>query len=524
MNRERMLRAVRKRGADPWDIIVIGGGATGLGTALDAASRGYKTLLLEQSDFAKGTSSRSTKLVHGGVRYLARGDISMVMEALHERGLLLNNAPHLVSTQSFIIPIYSRLDRPLYTLGMKMYDSMAGNLSFGKSRFLTRKQVLRALPNLNTKGLHGGVLYYDGRFDDARLAVHIAGTCVDHGGTVLNYMQVTGLVKSRVGSVCGVMAEDRETGDSYTLHARCVVNATGVFVDEIIRMDEANSRRLVRPSQGVHIVLDRKYLQSESALLIPKTTDKRVLFAIPWHGRVLVGTTDTQMDTCSLEPRALAEEIDFILFALKNYMVRPPGRADILSVFAGLRPLAAPDNDDHTGTKDISRKHYLQVSSSGLVTITGGKWTTYRKMAEDTVDRAAMVAGLERKNCRTEDLPIHGSVADVDDHDSLRYYGSDADDMRALVSRHPEMGKRLHKRLPFTSVEVLWSARHEMACTVEDILARRQRALFLDAEAAMEMAPEVARIMAAELGRDQDWQRDQIARFTELARGYFPAN
>ncbi len=516
-----MLQAVREQGDAPWDIIVIGGGATGIGTALDAASRGYRTLLLEQSDFTKGTSSRSTKLIHGGVRYLARGDISLVMESLRERGLLLKNAPHLVTTQSFVIPIYSRLDRPLYTLGMKMYDSMAGDLSFGKSEFLTRKQVLRTLPNLKTERLHGGVLYYDGRFDDARLAVQIAQTCADQGGTVLNYMQVTGLVKTRDGAVCGVMAEDRETGDRYTLHARCVVNATGVFVDEIVRMDEPHARRLVRPSQGVHIVLDKNFLQSDSALLIPRTTDKRVLFAIPWHGRVLVGTTDTPMDTCSLEPRALAEEIDFILLALKNYLSRPPGKADILSVFAGLRPLAAPEND-HTGTKDISRKHYLQVAPSGLVTITGGKWTTYRKMAEDTIDRAAMVAGLDQKKCPTESLAIHGSGADVNLDDPFRHYGSDADSLRDFISGHPAMGEKLHKRLPFTRVEVLWSVRHEMARTVDDILARRQRALFLDVKAAMEMAPEVARILSAELGRDINWQRDQVAKFMSLAQGYLP--
>lgn len=523
MKRERMLRAVREQGSSPWDIIIIGGGATGLGTALDAAARGYKTLLLEQSDFAKGTSSRSTKLVHGGVRYLARGEIALVLEALHERGLLLNNAPHLVTAQSFIIPIYSRLDRPLYTLGMKMYDAMAGNLGFGKSRFLTPKQVLRALPKLKAGGLHGGVLYYDGQFDDARMAVHIARTCVTKGGTVLNYMQVTGLVKTSDGTVCGVTVEDRETGNSHTLKARCVVNATGVFVDGIIRMDEENGRRLVRPSQGVHIVLDTSFLPGDSALLIPRTTDKRVLFAIPWHGRIIVGTTDTPMDNCSLEPRALEEEIDFILLALKNYLSRSPGRADILSVFAGLRPLAAPDNN-RTGTRDISRKHYLQVSSSGLVTITGGKWTTYRKMAEDTVDKAAAVAGLARRRCRTENMAIHGSRSACDHDDPLCAYGEDADYMRDMVTKNPQLGKTLHKNLPFTQVEVLWSARHEMARSVEDILARRQRALFLDARAAVEMAPEVARILATELKRGEEWQRRQVQLFTQLARGYLPKN
>ncbi len=522
MKRERMLRALREQGDTPWDIIVIGGGATGIGTALDAASRGYRTLLLEQSDFTKGTSSRSTKLVHGGVRYLAQGDISLVLEALHERGLMRQNAPHLVKNQSFIIPTYDWWDGPFYTLGMKVYDMMAGKLGLGPSQALSRDEVLRAIPNLKIRGLHGGVIYYDGQFDDSRLAINIAQTCTEHGGIVLNYVRVTGLIKNDDGIVCGVTAEDQETGNKYTLQAKSVVNATGVFVDEIIQMDETDAPRLVRPSQGVHIVLDKEFLKGDSAIMIPKTSDGRVLFAVPWHRRVVVGTTDTPLNKCSLEPRALEEEIDFILSTAKKYLTREPKRRDILSIFAGLRPLAAPENgNEDTSTKELSRSHYLRVSPSGLVTITGGKWTTYRKMAEDTVDKAAMVAGLVRKKCRTENMPIHGRLTEVDYNDPLYYYGSDADYMRDIVSDHPELGKRLHKRLPYTSVEVLWSVRHEMARSVEDILARRQRALFLDARAAIEIAPKVARILAGELKRDENWQQNQVKLFTELARGYY---
>jgi len=522
MKRGRMVKAIKEQGDTPWDIIIIGGGATGLGTALDAASRGHRTLLLEQSDFTKGTSSRSTKLVHGGVRYLAQGDISLVLEALHERGLMRQNAPHLVKNQAFIIPNYDWWDGPFYTVGMKVYDMMAGKLGLGPSQSLSREEVLRAIPNLKTDGLRGGVIYYDGQFDDSRLAVNIAQTCAEHGGVVLNYVRATGLLKTRDGIVCGVTAEDLESGETYSLQAKSVVNATGVFVDEIIRMDEPDAPPLVRPSQGVHIMLDKEFLKGDSAIMIPKTSDGRVLFAVPWHERVVVGTTDTPLNECSLEPRALEEEIEFILSTAKQYLTREPQRKDILSIFAGLRPLAAPkDDSEGTSTKEISRSHHLRVSQSGLVTITGGKWTTYRRMAQDTVDKAVMVGGLATKKCRTEDMPIHGWLANVDYNDPLYYYGSDADYMRDIVSDQPELGKRLHERLPYTAIEIIWSARYEMARTVEDILARRQRALFLDARAAIEIAPEVARILAAELGRDESWQQSQVEQFTELARGYY---
>lgn len=522
MKRERMLLAIRDQGDTPWDIIVIGGGATGLGTALDAASRGYRTLLLEQSDFSKGTSSRSTKLVHGGVRYLAQGDISLVLEALHERGLMRHNAPHLVKNQSFIIPNYDWWDGPFYTVGMKVYDMMAGKLGLGPSQSISADEVVRAIPNLKTDGLQGGVIYYDGQFDDSRLAINIAQTCAEHGGVVLNYMRVTGLIKNSDGIVSGVEAVDQENGDAYSLQARSVVNATGVFVDEIIHMDDPDTPPLVRPSQGVHIVLDKEFLKGDSAIMIPKTSDGRVLFAVPWHERVVVGTTDTPLDKCSLEPRALDEEIDFILSTAKKYLTREPLRKDVLSIFAGLRPLAAPkEGSDISSTKEISRSHHLRVSLSGLVTITGGKWTTYRKMAQDTVDKAAMIGGLKGRKCRTEDMPIHGWLSNVNYKDPMYYYGSDADYMRDIVSDHPELGNKLHKRLPYTPIEVIWSARYEMARTVEDILARRQRALFLDARAAIEMAPEVSGILARELKRDENWQRDQVEQFTKLARGYY---
>lgn len=517
-----MIQTIREQGQTPWDIIVIGGGATGLGTALDAASRGHSTLLLEQSDFSKGTSSRSTKLVHGGVRYLAQGDISLVLEALHERGLLRQNAPHLVKNQSFIIPNYEWWDGPFYTLGMKVYDMMAGKLGLGPSQSLTSAEVLDTIPNLKTDGLTGGVIYYDGQFDDSRLAINIAQTCAEHGGVLINYMPVSNLIKNSDGLVTGVEAIDLESGEQYLLHAKSVVNATGVFVDEILQMDDPDAAPLVRPSQGIHIILRKDFLKGDSAIMIPKTSDGRVLFAVPWHERVIVGTTDTPLDECSLEPKALESEIDFILSTAGKYLTRKPTREDILSIFAGLRPLAAPEKGtDATSTKEISRSHHLRVSLSGLITITGGKWTTYRKMAQDTVDKAELAGGLAKRQCKTEAMPIHGWLANVNYQDPMYYYGSDTDGIRDLLSERPELVQRLHPDLPYTLVEVLWSVRHEMARTVEDILARRQRALFLDARAAVEMAPAVADIIGDELGYDQHWKKEQIKQFTEVASGYY---
>ncbi len=377
-NREVYLKEVR---ANPsFDIIIIGGGATGLGAALDATARGFRTLLLEQADFAKGTSSRSTKLIHGGVRYLGQGDIKLVFEALFERGILLKNAPHVVSMQPFVIPNYRWWSEFLYGVGLKIYDWMAFRYRFPKTALLGRKTVEKLLPNVRKEGLKGGVLYYDGQFDDARLAINIAQTSADLGGILINYMRVTDLLKGPDQRIAGVKAVDAESGEEYVLNAKAVVNATGVFVDEVLKMNSSTQEPMVRPSQGVHIVLDHSFLEGDNALMIPSTEDGRVLFAVPWHDHLLVGTTDTPLDKHSLEPVALENEIDFILKTLRGYLVRKPQRKDVLSVFAGLRPLAAQGN--HNGkTKEISRSHKLMTSASGLVTITGGKWTTYRKMA-----------------------------------------------------------------------------------------------------------------------------------------------
>ncbi len=519
MRRDQMLKKLRKGQESTWDIVVIGGGATGLGTALDAATRGFKTLLLEQSDFAKGTSSRSTKLVHGGVRYLAQGDISLVLEALYERGLLRQNAPHLVKNQKFIIPNYTWWTGPFFTVGMKVYDMMAGKLGLGPSERISKEETIEAIPNLDEKDLTGGVIYYDGQFDDSRLAVNLAQTIIENDGVALNYFKVSDLIKDQDGMISGVEAVDMESGEEFQIRSKAVINATGVFVDDILKMNDPDAQKLVRPSQGVHVVLDKSFLQGDAAIMIPKTSDGRVLFAVPWHKKVVVGTTDTPIDDTSLEPRALEEEIEFILSTSAQYLKKDPTRKDVLSIFAGLRPLAAPQGDE-VSTKEISRGHKLIVSLSGLVTITGGKWTTYRKMAEDTIDKAIMIAGLEDKKCLTENMPVHGYVKQVNYNDHMYVYGSDRVKIMQIIDKDPELGQKLHSDLPYTKAEVVWAVRHEMARTLEDVLARRVRILFLDAKASIVMADEVARIMAGELNFDKKWIDDQVKEYTDLAKSY----
>jgi len=502
-----------------WDVVVIGGGATGLGAGVDAASRGYKTLLVDQHDFAKGTSSRSTKLVHGGVRYLAQGDIGLVLEALQERGRLMNNAPHLVKNQQFLIPTYDWWDGPFYTLGLKVYDMMAGKLGLGPSIHIDKETTMQHIPNLQEEDLRGGVIYHDGQFDDSRLAINLAQTIIDNRGYVINYMKVTALLKNDEGMITGVSMNDQETGKEYNVKAKSVINATGVFVDQVNLLDDPKSKPLVVVSQGVHLVLDKSFLQSDYAIMIPKTSDGRVLFAVPWHNKVVVGTTDTPMKEPTLEPRALDEEIEFILNNAGQYLTKSPSRADVKSVFAGLRPLAAPQDEDEE-TKEISRSHKIIVSKSGLITIIGGKWTTYRQMGEDIIDKAMLVGGLAERSCETKNMPIHGYVKNVDRKDHLYVFGSDIPKIKTLISNHPELDEQLDERLPYKKAEVIWGTREEMARTIEDILARRTRALFLDAAASIDMAPTVAWLMAEELGYDENWERQQVEEYTSLAKEY----
>ncbi|HVT60438.1 MAG TPA: FAD-dependent oxidoreductase [Thermoanaerobaculia bacterium] len=576
MNRDTLIGrlAGRSRAAqEPWEVLVVGGGATGLGTAVEAAARGYHTALVEACDFAKATSSRSTKLVHGGVRYLRQGNVPLVVEALRERGLLLRNAPHLVRNLRFVMPSYEWWEGPFYGAGLKVYDLLAGRLGLGPSHRLTREETLALIPTVEPQGLRGGVVYYDAQFDDARLAVTLARTLADLGGVPVNGVRVTGLLKAG-GLVAGVAARDEESGLELEIAARVVVNATGVFADQLRRLDEPESEPLLAPSQGVHLVLDRRFLPGDSAILVPHTDDGRVLFAVPWLGRLVVGTTDTPVAEGTLEPRPLPEEIDFLLTHAGRYLTGHPARADVLSCFAGLRPLVAAGHRHHGGqpTAALARDHTVLISHSGLVTITGGKWTTYRLMGEDAVNAAALVAGLPERPSVTAGLRLHGAwwgggatglAGDIGDMGAMgdigamgamgavgtmalaaasggevagetghaggggeaqapwAAYGTDAPALARLAAERRGWGELLHPRLPYRACEVVWAARHEMARSVEDVLARRTRALLLDARASAAAAPRVAELLAAELGRDETWQARQVAAYRELARGYW---
>jgi len=495
MDRRKNLDIVRAR-AKPWDVVVIGGGATGSGCALDAASRGLKVLLLEGHDFGKGTSSRSTKLVHGGVRYLAQGNISLVREALEERAVLLRNAPHAVAAQEFAVPCYGAFDKVKYATGLKLYDLLAGEYPIGRSRILSRAETLDRLPGLDATGITGGILYHDGRFDDTRLLIDILSTADSRGAVVLNYAKVGRISKNSAGRIDGVEFVDTLSGEEFIAPALTVINATGAFCDPVRRLADSKANSIVTFSQGVHVVLDRGLMPSETALMIPKTSDGRVLFAIPWHGRLLVGTTDTPVPTAEMEPRALDAEIDFILETAGAYLATKPTRDDVLSVFAGVRPLVKPARS-FKNTAKLSRGHTIEIDDSGLITVTGGKWTTYRRMAEDAVDQAVDLGGLAAGPCRTRELAVENSAASETG-------GSSA----------------IHPLLPYTLTDVARAVRSELAATLEDVLARRTRCLFIDAKAAVEAADPVAEAIGEMLGEGEEWKKRQLAEFRRLARSY----
>ncbi|HKA54807.1 MAG TPA: glycerol-3-phosphate dehydrogenase/oxidase [Candidatus Binatia bacterium] len=517
MNRPEMLSRVLDR-QEPWDMVIIGGGATGVGVAVDAAARGYEVVLFEQSDFGKGTSSRSTKLVHGGVRYLEQGNISLVMEALKERGLLRQNAPHLVRDLGFVVPHYEWWEAPFYGLGLKVYNLLAGKYGFGPSQMLSREETLARLPTIKTAGLRGGVIYYDGQFDDTRLLINLAATAAEQGATLLNYTPVTDFSRDADGFIDGVTARDLESGREFRAGAKVVINATGAFADAVRRLADARATPMIAPSQGVHLVFDRSFLPGDSAIMVPHTSDGRVMFAIPWHGHTLVGTTDTPVSHVALEPVPLAEEIEFIFSTASQYLQKAPTRSDVLSAFAGIRPLVGTRGSKDTAV--LSRDHTIHIDHSGLLTIAGGKWTTYRNMAEDCVNQAATLARVPEKPCVTRHLHIHGFHRHAGKFGPLAIYGADAPAILDLRRADASLAEPLHPALPYCGAEVIWAARSEMARTVEDVLARRTRALFLNAKAAIAMAPRVAELMAKELNRDQAWQAKEVNSFRELAKGY----
>ncbi len=517
MIRSDLLARLRER-STPYDVLVIGGGATGAAVALDAAARGYATALIERHDFGEGTSSRSTKLVHGGVRYLEQGNVPLVMEALHERGILKENAPHLVNELAFVVPNYEWWEAPFYGIGLRLYDLLAGRYGFGVSRNLSREETLETIPTLKVEGLRGGVVYYDGQFDDARLLIQMIVTAIEQGASAVNHCEAVDLLRGGDGFVDGARVLDRVSGCEFELRARVVVNATGAFSDGVRRLADPDAAPMIAPSQGVHLVFDKSFLPGDSAILVPHTADGRVMFAIPWHGHTLVGTTDTPVDVAPVEPVPFAQEVDFILETAAQYLDHAPSRKDILSAWAGIRPLVKAGGSG--GTAALSRDHSIHIDRNGLLTIAGGKWTTCRRMAEDCVNQAALLAGLDERACVTRSLRIHGFHHNAKQFGHLGVYGSDATRIQDLVRQRPEWGVAFDEALPYIPAEVVFATRWEMAQTLADLLSRRIRALPLNANAALRMAPKAAELMAAELGKSEEWAASQVAEFGKLAQGY----
>ncbi len=521
MQREKLIKQIADN-KKVWDMIVIGGGATGLGVTLDGALRGYSVAMFEQHDFAKYTSSSSTKLLHGGVRYLKRGDVALVREASVERGRLRRNAPHLVRNLPFVIPNYTRFEVFLYTIGLKLYDIISwGKLRLGRSAPISTRLVTKYIPTIKQEGLRGGVVYHDGQFDDSRLAVNLAQSCIEHDACPVNYMRVIGLLHDKKGLVSGVEVKDMETDKVYRVNSKCVFNATGVSVDSIISMDVPTKRKIVQPSQGVHLVLDSRFLPGKRALLIPDIAEGRMLFAVPWHEKIVVGISDVASEKYDMELVPLNEEIDFILETAGKYLTIKPERKDILSMFASQRPIAAPIKEGETA-KEISRSHRVVVSKNNLITVTGGRWTTYRRIAEDTVNKAIKMDLLPKRVCKSRLFRIHGYKLNPNILSHLYVYGSDMPAIKKMIDNESMMAALIHPDYKYTVAEIIWAARKEMARTVEDVLSRRVRLLVIDARAAIEAAPVVAQIMADEFGYNQNWIDNQIETFNRIAQKYLP--
>lgn len=494
MNRAAQLKTLNE--TTQWDIVIIGGGATGLGSALDAASRGFKTLCIERIDFSKGTSSRSTKLIHGGVRYLEQGNFNMVKHALQERWLLLKNAPSATKKIPFVLPVYSWWRYFYYGFGLMLYDFLSGKFSIGKTKFLTRKAVIEKIPTINQKSLKGGIKYFDGQFDDSQISIALARTAIAKGATVINHISAESFIYEN-DKIAGLKLKDMLSELTYITKSKVIINATGVFADEIMRKDAPDHHNMVSPSQGIHIVVEKKFYDSDKALLIPKTTDGRILFAVPWHNKVVIGTTDTKTNTITIEPKATAEEIKFVIDNFNQYTNQHLTISDIKSVFAGLRPLVKMKNIQSTA--DLVRDHSIAVSASGLVTITGGKWTTYRKMARDAVNKALRTSALPFRRCKSRNIKL--------------LFGQ-----KILHNDSPI----LHPDFHFTEQDVIFAVEQEMACTLEDVLARRIRLLFLDVSASLEVAPRVCKLIQSALGKNESWYEQQLEEFKKLAKNYLP--
>lgn len=501
-----------------FDVLIIGGGATGLGIAVDAATRGYRTALVEAGDFAQATSSRATKLIHGGVRYLASGQIHLVYEALRERAVLRRNAPHLVHRLPFVLPVYRRWELPYYGAGLMLYDLLSGKASLGPTRILGPQATAKKVPGIARRGLAGSILYHDGQFNDARLALALARTAVNHGAAMVNYARCERLLYER-DRVAGAVVRDLESGGDIEVRAKAVINATGIFADALRMQDKAGVPHLVTVSRGTHIVVSRSVLGDENALMVPNTTDGRVIFAIPWEGRVVIGTTDVAASEPAMEPGHTESEIDYLIATIAPYLDRGIDRGDIHAVFSGLRPLVA---GKASSTARLSREHHIEASARGLITIAGGKWTTYRRMAQDVLDFAAARGMVANATCVTSNVRLHGAAEEADISDSyLREYGSDAAEIQAMMDADSSLAEKIDPALPYSFAQIMYAVRFEMARTLEDVLSRRTRALLLDAKAALRAAPQVAVRIAAEMQRSSAWQTAQLEQFTRLARHHY---
>lgn len=514
MKRSEMVHRLQQQKM-PWDFIIIGGGATGLWTAVDAASRGFSTLLLEREDFASETSSRSTKLIHGGVRYLQQGNIALVKEALKERGLLWKNAPHLISHLPFFVPSYHHFASLYFGIGLKFYDLLAGPLGIDKSKHVWKREAKELFPTLRQAGLKGGTLYTDGQFDDARLAITLAKTAADHGALLVNYIQVTDLIK-RNNKVIGIKYFDHESQEEGEVEAKVIINATGPFTDTIRKKDHPFLKKVIAPSRGTHLVVGKKFLPGDCGVVYPHTEDGRVLFLIPWQNHTLIGTTDVATNEPLYHPSPSPKEIHFILKQANRHLENPIQKSDILSAFTGIRPLVRVAKKG-LSTKSLSREHHIEISKSGMLHTYGGKWTTGRKMAEDVIDQAINVHSLEKRPSVTEKLRLHGFTLTPHPDPRLAIYGDDQKILTDIFQEKEDYRELIDPALPYYRGEIIFSIRHEMAQNVTDILARRCRSLFLSYDKAIAMAPIVAKIMAEELGHDRSWQESQIALFSNYA-------
>ena len=518
MKRDNLI-AIKIASTTLWDIAIIGGGATGVGAALEGASRGYKVLLIEQSDFGKATSSRSTKLAHGGVRYLQQGNISLVLEALNERGIIPNNAPHLVHDVPFIVPVHDWWEGPFYGIGLKIYDMLAGKAGFGPSKFLSKEETIESIPTVEIEGLKGGIIYHDGQFNDARLLINLVQTANEQGATMLNYVKAVAFTKEN-DRITSIEAQDIDTGKNFNIKAKVIINATGVFTDSVRKMDDNQTQDIITGSQGVHLVLNKSFLPGDSGIMVPHTQDGRVLFAVPWQGRTLIGTTDTFVNNYTLEPIPFESEITFLLEHAAKYLTKDPQKSDIKSAFAGLRPLVTKSNNNDTAS--ISRDHSISISKSGLISISGGKWTTYRRMGEDAIEQAILLRNLPKSESVSGTLQIHGYHKNSHNYGALSHYGSDANKIEELLNEKHEYSELLHPEHTIRKGEIVWAVRNEMAKNIEDFLARRTQLLILDAKASIESAPIVAKIMDKELRRGRRWRKNQIQQYIKLANNYIP--